>query len=258
MDRLRDDAEAIITAQTKSYQVEQRRLERQSWLTSLALAAGVILCLGVIGWLFTLRGREMERRRQLEGELRALNLELEDRVQERTAEVKRTGDLLNAVVENLPDMILLKVKARSGIAPGLFTPESEGRGFPGANLFFWCRLPAASRCDLQPGEARQERVAEPVAIVVAIVVRRRAPLGRPFLERPLLHQVGEGGVFQQVLHLPSSFRVARARHGGRGRTRPGSQSDDVKRSVHPDRTVAVEVVGRGLHHRAVDVLELLA
>ena len=125
MDRLRDDAEAIITAQTKSYQVEQRRLERQSWLTSLALAAGVILCLGVIGWLFTLRGREMERRRQLEGELRALNLELEDRVQERTAEVKRTGDLLNAVVENLPDMILLKEPSGDGFRYVLVNAAGE-------------------------------------------------------------------------------------------------------------------------------------
>ena len=125
MDRLRDDAEAIITAQTKSYQVEQRRLERQSWLTSLALAAGVILCLGVIVWLFTLRGREMERRRQLEGELRALNLELEDRVQERTAEVKRTGDLLNAVVENLPDMILLKEPSGDGFRYVLVNAAGE-------------------------------------------------------------------------------------------------------------------------------------
>jgi PAS domain S-box-containing protein len=125
MDRLRDDAEAIITAQTKSYQVEQRRLERQSWLTSLALAAGVILCLGVIGWLFTLRGREMERRRQLEGELRTLNLELEDRVQERTAEVKRTGDLLNAVVENLPDMILLKEPSGDGFRYVLVNAAGE-------------------------------------------------------------------------------------------------------------------------------------
>jgi PAS domain S-box-containing protein len=125
MDRVRDDAEAIIRAQTRSYQVEQRRLEQQAWLTSLALAAGVIVCLAAIGWLFSLRGREMERRRQLEGELRALNLELENRVQERTAEVKRTGDLLNAVVENLPDMILLKEASGDGFRYVLVNAAGE-------------------------------------------------------------------------------------------------------------------------------------
>jgi PAS domain S-box-containing protein len=125
MDRIRDDAERIITAQTKSYRAEQRTLEREAWLTSLALAAGVIVCLAAIGWLFALRGREMERRRQLEGELRALNLELEDRVQERTAEVKRTGELLNAVVENLPDMVLLKEPSRDGFRYVLVNAAGE-------------------------------------------------------------------------------------------------------------------------------------
>jgi PAS domain S-box-containing protein len=62
----------------------------------------------MIAWLFAIRGREVERRRQLEEQLRALNLDLEDRVQERTAEVKRARDLLDNVVENLPDMVVLK------------------------------------------------------------------------------------------------------------------------------------------------------
>ena len=108
MDRVRSDSEVIIASQTKAYRGQQRILERDAWLTSLALAAGVALCLGIIAWLFSLRGREVEQRRQLEEELRALNLELEDRVQERTAEVKRASDLLDAVVENLPDMIFIK------------------------------------------------------------------------------------------------------------------------------------------------------
>ena len=108
MDRVRSDAEPIIATQSKAYRLEQRQLEREAWLTSIALAVGVVICLSAIGWLFAERGREVERRRQLEEELRALNLELEDRVQEQTADVKKAIDLLNAVVENIPDMILLK------------------------------------------------------------------------------------------------------------------------------------------------------
>jgi PAS domain S-box-containing protein len=108
MDRIRDQVSVVFADQQRQHQQEQQRLERQAWETSLVLAAGVAICLAMFAWLFALRGREVEQRRQLEEELRALNLELEDRVQERTAEVKRARDLLDAVVENLPDMILLK------------------------------------------------------------------------------------------------------------------------------------------------------
>jgi PAS domain S-box-containing protein len=114
MDRVRNDAEAIIVAQTQNYRSEQRKLAWQSWATSLALAAGVAACLGLIAWLFSLRGREVYERRLLEEELRALNLELEYRVQERTSEVKRARDLLDAVIENLPDMVLLKEAESDG------------------------------------------------------------------------------------------------------------------------------------------------
>ena len=115
MDRIRDQVATVLDAQQQRYESESRRLATQGWITSFALAAGVALCLAAIAWLFALRGREVRERRQLEEELRALNLELEDRVQERTAEVKKAGDLLDAVVENLPDMILLK--------------EADGDGF---------------------------------------------------------------------------------------------------------------------------------
>jgi PAS domain S-box-containing protein len=108
MDRLNQLAATIISDESHRYRSEREALERQAWIAGLALAISVILSLLAIAWLFSLRGREVERRRQLEAQLRALNLELEDRVQERTAEVKRTRDLLDAVVENLPDMILLK------------------------------------------------------------------------------------------------------------------------------------------------------
>jgi PAS domain S-box-containing protein len=114
MDRLRGESEAIITEQTSAYRAEQGALQRQAWLTSLGLAGGVLLCLGAIGWLFAIRGREVERRRRLEEELRSLNVELEDRVEERTGQVERARKLLNAVVENIPDMVLLKEPSGTG------------------------------------------------------------------------------------------------------------------------------------------------
>jgi PAS domain S-box-containing protein len=114
MDQIRGEIAAILSEQQNRYREQSRKLERQAWITSIALVLGVLLCLAAIAWLFTVRGREVQHRRQLEEELRALNLELEDRVQERTAEVKQAGDLLNAVVENLPDMILVKEPSQDG------------------------------------------------------------------------------------------------------------------------------------------------
>jgi PAS domain S-box-containing protein len=94
-------------------------------VTSIALAIAVILCLAAIAWLFAVRGREAEGRRQLEEQLRGLNLELEDRVQERTAEVKRARYLLHAVVENLPDMVLLKEPSGDGFRYVLINAAGE-------------------------------------------------------------------------------------------------------------------------------------
>ncbi|MGH6706446.1 MAG: ATP-binding protein [Sphingomicrobium sp.] len=125
MDRLRDEAEDIITGQTRTYQAEQQLLQRQAWLTSLALAVGVALCLAAIAWLFAIRGREVERRRRLEDELRSLNVDLEDRVQERTSEVKRASRLLDAVVENIPDMVLLKEPSGKGFRYLLINAAGE-------------------------------------------------------------------------------------------------------------------------------------
>jgi PAS domain S-box-containing protein len=131
MDRIKRETAAILAEQRRSYQADRAVLTRLAWVTSLALAAGIASCLGLIAWLFTIRGREVHGRRALEGELRTLNSELEDRVQERTRQVKRAGVLLNAVVENLPDMILLKEPSGEGFRYILVNIAGErllGRG----------------------------------------------------------------------------------------------------------------------------------
>jgi PAS domain S-box-containing protein len=66
------------------------------------------MSLSILVLLFVSRGREVDRRRVAEGELRVLNAELEERVQSRTAEVRRSRELLDAVLENLPDTVFLK------------------------------------------------------------------------------------------------------------------------------------------------------
>jgi PAS domain S-box-containing protein len=114
MDRLKQLAATVINEENDRYRLEREALESQAWIAGVALAICVILSLLAIAWLFSLRGREVERRSRLESDLRALNLKLEDRVQERTAEVKETRDLLDAVVENIPDMILLKEPCGDG------------------------------------------------------------------------------------------------------------------------------------------------
>jgi PAS domain S-box-containing protein len=131
MDQLRQQSQAIIDAQTNAYRAEQLGLKRQTWIASIAFAGGIIACLALIAWLFTIRGREVHARRALEGELRALNMELEDRVQERTGQVKKAGVLLNSVVENLPDMVLLKELDGDGFRYILVNAAGErllGRG----------------------------------------------------------------------------------------------------------------------------------
>ena len=153
MDRLRDESEDIITGQTRTYQAEQQLLQRQAWLTSLALAIGVALCLGAIAWLFAIRGREVERRRRLEDELRSMNVELEDRVQERTAEVSRASRLLNAVVENIPDMVLLKEPSGAGFRYLLV--NAAGEKLLGRNRD---RIVGLTETDLFPAEESAEVV----------------------------------------------------------------------------------------------------
>jgi PAS domain S-box-containing protein len=131
MDRIRHQAEIIAATQAQALQTERASLGRQAWVASLAFAIGIVSCLGLIAWLFTIRGREIRSRRALEGELRALNLELEDRVQERTQQVKKAGVLLNAVVENLPDMVLVKEPSGEGFRYILVNAAAEqllGRG----------------------------------------------------------------------------------------------------------------------------------
>lgn len=131
MDQLRQQSQAIIEAQTDAYRTEQLGLKRQAWIASIAFVGGIIACLALIAWLFSIRGREVHARRALEGELRSLNLELEDRVQERTEQVKKAGILLTSVVENLPDMVLLKELDGDGFRYILVNAAGErllGRG----------------------------------------------------------------------------------------------------------------------------------
>ncbi|MDP9422923.1 MAG: ATP-binding protein [Pseudomonadota bacterium] len=111
MDRLRREAASIIASENAHYRLEREDREGQAWLAGVTLAATVVLCLLVIAWLFSLRGKELDHRRQLQSELRQFNLELEDRAQARTEEARRAAHLFNAVIENLPDMILLKEPA---------------------------------------------------------------------------------------------------------------------------------------------------
>jgi len=122
MDRVRSDAETIIATQTSAYRSEQLQLERQAGLTSVALAVGVVLCLAAIGWLFAIRGREVERRRTLEEELRALNMELERHVTERTAQLHESETRAGLVIDAALDAVISI--DRTGAITG-WNPQAE-------------------------------------------------------------------------------------------------------------------------------------
>jgi len=114
MDEVRRTIGSIIAAEQRAHARRTQMLERQGVLASIALALGVTASLVVLIWLFRRLNHEAGRRREVEGQLRTLNTQLEERVQNRTAEVQRAGHLLTAVVENIPDMILLKERGDDG------------------------------------------------------------------------------------------------------------------------------------------------
>ncbi|HYC95786.1 MAG TPA: CHASE3 domain-containing protein, partial [Sphingomicrobium sp.] len=106
MDRVASDAETIIAAQTNAYRAEQVQLQSEAWLASSALAVGVILSLSTIGWLFALRGREVEMRQRLADELQALNLELDTRVSERTNQLRDSEERAGLVIDAALDAVV--------------------------------------------------------------------------------------------------------------------------------------------------------
>jgi PAS domain S-box-containing protein len=108
MDRVREQAASLVAIEERAQAARAPMLQRQAVMVSIALFAGVASSLLVLVWLFSRLKHEIHRRREAEIELRQLNTELENRVQERTAQVRQARDLLDAVIENMPDMILLK------------------------------------------------------------------------------------------------------------------------------------------------------
>ena len=106
MDRIRAQVAIIHAVQQRQYQQERRGLERQAWLAGLAVAAGLAMCLAVIGWLFALRGREVDRQRQLEEELRAFNLELDERIHERTVQLRDSEDRASLIIDAALDAVV--------------------------------------------------------------------------------------------------------------------------------------------------------
>jgi PAS domain S-box-containing protein len=129
MDRIRGQVAAVYSAQQREYALERRGLEREAWDVKLALAAGVALCLALIAWLFTLRGRELERRRQLEEELRGLNLELDERVARRTAQLRESQRRSSLIVDSALDAVI--TIDRTGAITG-WNPQAE-------KIFGWAR-----------------------------------------------------------------------------------------------------------------------
>jgi PAS domain S-box-containing protein len=108
MDRVRLEARGLVDAENALIRQREDATARQVLGTNIVLALGDLMSLTILILLFISRGREVDRRRAAEGELRELNAELEERVQSRTAEVRRSGELLDAVLENLPDTVFLK------------------------------------------------------------------------------------------------------------------------------------------------------
>ena len=108
MDELRRQVASTDNALRSAHQSRQRTVSRQAFAASVSLAIGVAASVAVLIWLFSLLRREIGRRHDIEAELRDLNAGLEQRVHEGTRQVEETRQLLNAVIENMPDPLFLK------------------------------------------------------------------------------------------------------------------------------------------------------
>ena len=108
MDEARREVRSVAKSQERIAADRRRTIEDQAVVAAGALGLGVTFSVLVLAWLFQLLKRENNRRREAEGKLRLMNNELEDRVEERTAEVVAAQTMLKAIVENLPDTVFLK------------------------------------------------------------------------------------------------------------------------------------------------------
>ena len=108
MDEVRNEVSATFAGEQAEHRAHELSVGRLALFANLAMAAAVALSLAVILWLYRVRGRDVERRRRAEAELKALNAELEGRIEARTLDVARSHALLHAVIENMPDALVLK------------------------------------------------------------------------------------------------------------------------------------------------------
>ena len=108
MDEIRAKVASISASQQTAYDRRRAIVGREAVLANLALAIGMAVGLLTLWSLFKMLKRQMVRRQAAEEELRNLNVELEERVHARTAEVEEARRMLNAVIENIPDTVFLK------------------------------------------------------------------------------------------------------------------------------------------------------
>jgi PAS domain S-box-containing protein len=191
MDEIRRRTASAISAERRVYDDRRAIVERQAIVASSAMAAGVAAALVVLIWLFTRLNRQVVRRREAESDLRTLNLELENRVQERTADVQRARDLLDAVVENLPDMVLLK--------------EPSGEGY----RYLLVNAAGESLLGRDRGEilGRTEHEVFPAGEAAAVIKANRSVTrsgkARTFRERKLTTPAGVRTVETRMVPIPS-------------------------------------------------------
>ena len=102
MDRVRAAVDAALDAERDASRGRELAIKRQANTTSLAAVAGVGLSLTVLIWLFAVR-------RQAEHDLNISNAELEELVETRTRDLAQSNEVLNAVIENIPDIVFLKM-----------------------------------------------------------------------------------------------------------------------------------------------------
>ncbi len=122
MQQIEGLAATIIERELESYRATRQSSERQAWLATAALGAGILLSTAVILILFALMGREIARRRGIEQEIKGINATLEDRVSAQTAELRReiavrrkseeelqnNAIFLDTIIENVPCLLVLK------------------------------------------------------------------------------------------------------------------------------------------------------
>lgn len=107
MDEIQRVVDRVIVDVQRQNQTRRQMLQKQISLSSVIVGILMLVSLLTLGILFFIRNHELRRRIDTELEMRNLTADLENRVNASTVELKKSNELLDLVLQHIPDTVLL-------------------------------------------------------------------------------------------------------------------------------------------------------